>query len=536
MIGDNFKSFMNNSLKDADAELCLLSDAYLKSSNCEEEWTNADAAGKPFLPLRVEDVNPGGLLAARVYMNLFDKSDSNKLRGELLSWIEGKLNGKPRPTDEPPFPNAKVSAPAPGEPPFPGNAVLPNFPRRNQYFTGREQTLDDIANGLAQAKTVMIWGAGGFGKTQTAIEYAYRHMSEYSHIRLINAASEFELQNDIREFAGTVGLPPEAAADFSVVRNYLARWFAENSRFLMIYDNAEGVSALRDFIPQGQSGGHTLINTRDKNQRVPGAKKLPAEKFSEEEAVSFLQTRLDGNISGGGARELSKELDGLPLALEQAAAYMSEQNMPAEKYLKLFRAYKLKMLKTMPETADYPYTVLTSWNISFEQVEKNENAAGLLKVCAYFAPEDIPLETLTAGREALPPPLCAALSPDNEPERYEIIGELTRYSLLSLRHDEENRAFLSMHRLIQEVLRDRLAGDKRWLDAALEIVRGVFGYEFGDMRSMDDFKLNLPHVLEIAGQAEAAFGDNDDALEATAWLYNTGLAITVITIWLRSGI
>jgi len=97
----------------------------------------------------------------------------------------------------------------------------------------------DIQEVLKNDSIALVTGQGGFGKTQTAIEYAYRHSLEYKFIWRFNAESETRLRDDYREFAEKIGLPAELANDFCRVNSYIADWFKSN-KCLFIYDNAEG--------------------------------------------------------------------------------------------------------------------------------------------------------------------------------------------------------------------------------------------------------------------------------------------------------
>ena len=88
-----------------------------------------------------------------------------------------------------------------------GSASLNNLPLRNEYFAGHKDFLESIRQKLTESFQVIIFGNGGFGKTQIAIEYAYRHDSDYSYIWLVNTSSEISLQNSYRDFAQRTGMP-----------------------------------------------------------------------------------------------------------------------------------------------------------------------------------------------------------------------------------------------------------------------------------------------------------------------------------------
>jgi len=107
-MGGNFKLFMDDALKWADVVVLILSNSYLKSDNCREEWANADEV----LPIRFDGCKPEGILKRRTYLDLngLDKGDARK---KLID----SIIGIPRPGKEPVFP--KKLRGAEKEPVFP---------------------------------------------------------------------------------------------------------------------------------------------------------------------------------------------------------------------------------------------------------------------------------------------------------------------------------------------------------------------------------------------------------------------------------
>ena len=92
------------------------------------------------------------------------------------------------------------------------------------------------------------------------------------------------------------------------------------------------------------------------------------------------------------ALDLAREMDGLPLALYQAGAYIEETGCGLAQYLKLYQQRRTTLLKRQSSVfADYPSTVGNTWSLSFKQIEQESLAAAeLLRLCAYLAPDAIP--------------------------------------------------------------------------------------------------------------------------------------------------
>lgn len=196
------------------------------------------------------------------------------------------------------------------------------------------------------------------------------------------------------------------------------------------------------------------------------------------DSKKFLLERTE-ETDGEAAALLAEELGHLPLALEQAAAYIEASGETLAGYLELFRARRQELWAEERRPADYPETVATTWLISFEEAERESaEAAALMRLCAYFAPDDIPLQMIKDGAEHLPGELAPMMA-----DRLifnKAIAALRRYSLIEKEDDS-----LSVHRLVQAVTRDRLSKDerKKWVEAAVRVVNDAFPFESGDART-----------------------------------------------------
>src|SRR5262249_55152053 len=153
----------------------------------------------------------------------------------------------------------------------------------------------------------------------------------------------------------------------------------------------------------------------------------------------------------------------LPLALEQAGAYIEETGCGLSAYLELYQQRRSALLRRQSGVSpDYPHTVASTWSLSFGQVEQESPAAAaLLRLCAFLAPDSIPEAILTEGASVLGPvlgPVAADPLLLNE-----TIQVLRRYSLV--KRDPEAR-LLNVHRLVQAVLKDGMdvAAQRQWAE------------------------------------------------------------------------
>ncbi len=240
-----------------------------------------------------------------------------------------------------------------------------------------------------------------------------------------------------------------------------------------------------------------IVTSRDPNWRG-AARALPLDVFRPAESVRFLHERTP--ISDrASARELAEELGHLPLALEQAGAYIEAAGISFGGYLALFRRRRIKLFADHPPPDDYPSTAATTWDVALRRVQRESPAAAdLLNLCAFLAPDDIPRDMMVEGAEHLPKRLASAVSDSTSFNG--ALAALRRYALV-----EASGGAISVHRLIQAIARDRLRSTarKRWAACAVRIVNRAFPFESGDVRTWSECARLLPHALAAAGHAES---------------------------------
>lgn len=170
-------------------------------------------------------------------------------------------------------------------------------------------------------------------------------------------------------------------------------------------------------------------------------------------AVALLRTRVP-DLAEDVAQKIAQELGRLPLALEQAAAYLDKTAMPGRDYLDLLRR-RAADLFARGQVSGRHETIATLWDITLERISTEDPAAVvLLELCAYLAPEPIPLDLFSSHADLLPEPLTSAAA---DPLAFnEVIGILVDYSLAG-----RTQAGLQVHRLVQAVIRARSAYTSR---------------------------------------------------------------------------
>jgi tetratricopeptide (TPR) repeat protein len=303
----------------------------------------------------------------------------------------------------------------------------------------------------------------------------------------VRADEPASITMDYVSLAAALGLPKMDSPDQAV--NAVKGWLGQNRKWLLIFDNALDPDALNRFLPQG-GDGHVLITSRNPNWGGV-AKVLPVEVFEPTEAVDFIFRRTNQDDQAS-AEALATETGRLPLALEQAGAYIKESGIKLSDYLARFRKNRAEILKRGKPT-NYLDTVATTWDLSFQAVKaKSQAGADLLVLCSFLAPDDIPRSMIAAGAEHFPEPLSFAAA--DELELDSVMTELRRYSLITGVGDN-----FSMHQLVQVVTRDRLAEEekRKWSEIALEIVNDSFRFEPDYVQTWEETKRLLPHAIAV---------------------------------------
>ncbi|MBD1917716.1 MULTISPECIES: FxSxx-COOH system tetratricopeptide repeat protein [Cyanophyceae] len=405
---------------------------------------------------------------------------------------------------------------------------------RNPYFTGRNEVLTTLYQQLHEGRTAAISqtqaisGLGGIGKTQTAVEYAYRYRDDYRYVFWVHADTALDLTNSYVAIAQTLDLPLKNAENQDETVQSVRVWLSREEGWLLIFDNADRPELVQPFLPR-EIKGHILVTSRAQDFQDLGiVQPLEMETLSPQEAIAFLLTRT-GRIAPDqqspeyqAATDLAAELGYLPLALEQAAAYMVTNRVPFAAYLASYRKQRLKRLeKAKPKLGNYPDSIATTWALNLKEVQKTAPAAAaLLNYCAFLHPDGIPFALFTQGAAALGEPLATALADaaDDPLELYDLLDPLCRYSLIRVEPESQS---LSLHRLVQEVIRAEL-GEARcqtWVEPLFRAMGRLMpakgkGAEYQDWPTL---ALLVNPVQELANhcqQREIASTDAADVFHA----------------------
>ena len=475
--GCDFVEEMDQANRQAQRTILILSNHALNSGFVKSEWHTAftkDPSGERgiLVPIRVEDCEVQGLLAQRVYIDLVGLNNEDAQNAT----IKGVRQERAKPNTPPPFP---VSRSVVDHPSFPGDPPeLWNVPiQRNPFFTGREQIITILHEGLTKEKAAAlsqapaITGLGGIGKTQIAIEYAYRYRHHYKGLFWVGSETKSEIISGFVNIAKLLNLPNKDDEDKNEIVTAVKGWLQGNSDWFIIFDNVEDFSLVNKFVPL-DSKGRILFTTR-LHATGEFSKSFSINKMEDVEGILFLLRRaklISANVSvddvppenRSQAKEIYQLLDGLPLALDQAAAFIEKVPCSLKNFINLYKSQGNELRKMRGElTRDHPPSVTITFQLAFDRLElANTYAANILRLCAFLAPESIPEEIFSTVIQ-------------NPLQLIKIIREVCRFSLLP--RDVDNKTY-SVHRLIQEVLRDTMNNKTRryWAERCVRVINELF--------------------------------------------------------------
>ena len=321
---------------------------------------------------------------------------------------------------------------------------LDNLAVRPGLFVGRRSELDRLDAALAtsgEAVVQAVHGLGGIGKSTLAAHWAATRPHGCAPVRWITADTPAGVQQGLADLAGalqpvlTGTLPIEALAEWAL------QWLAGHTGWLLILDNVSDPADITPLLARTRTRGRFLITSRLATawHHIPTVR---LDVLDEADALDLFTRTATATVLGrdlDGATELCAELGHLPLAVEQAAAYLAQNPLTTPRaYLALLDEYPAEMYRTGAVGITQPErTVARIWHLTLDRITTLQpQAADLLRVLAWYAPDQIPA-TLLAGL-ADPPALNAAL------------GVLTAYSMIT---PDPATHTLTVHRLVQALAR-----------------------------------------------------------------------------------
>ena len=423
------------------------------------------------------------------------------------------------------------------------NDVLFTTPGRLTAFTGRDSALAWLEQNLTQhhsresfpgtsCNTKAVCGLGGCGKTSLAIEFAWKCKNYFpGGVYWINGESDENINKSVVENLALLNISASTSEKVDDTLNRFSAFLSKKKHpWLLVVDNADeledqtcptGVKKICKG-PWQRNGsvtkhGHILLTTRQTVKEAKTFLKLSTDNclelqcFSEKEGASFLMQRtgVKGKALDQEAINLVNELGALPLALEQAAAFISALPIPCsfKTYLDKYRAVKLRLLEQQPATAlsveaQYRLSVHTTWLMNFEFVRnKSPAAATMMHIAAFLESEKVPIEVINPGLPELEQ-VELRESARSEIDIATILKVLSCYSLFSV--NQQSKVF-GVHKLVQEVVRESLTTSERieTIEAATRVLH--FALKKTDKVERSNSELANPsYLLNLSSMRDQA--------------------------------
>jgi CO dehydrogenase nickel-insertion accessory protein CooC1 len=468
--------------------IAVLSSAYLHSPDARSIWktlSSADAADthRQLIPVRISEVRITEPFNEHPVVDLA-RMDAAQATAKLL-WA----------LDRPAQPLGRTGTQA-EEPRFPGTIPpIWNVPARNADFTGRGATLELLRDKLAGGGRAVVvaqalYGLGGVGKTQLALEYAHRFMADYDLVWWVPSERAEETSGALADLARKMGLKvsdnvveaAEAALE-ELRRDTTPHW-------LLIFDNADDPKQLEPYLPTGS--GHVLITSRNQAWSH-SAEPLEVDVFTRDESVGHLLRHVP-DLDMADAIRVADALGHLPLAVEQASAWLEQTGMPARVYVEQLATQSTRIL-ALNQPPDYPMPVVATWNLSFDRLKQRSPAAvRLLQLCAFFSPGPISMDLLYSDE------MNESLLPfdDTLSEKLmlgRVIRDISRFALVKV---DQGSNSLQIHRLVQAVIRSQMT-DEEQVEARHEVHKILTGArprqgETDDPANWSTYDIIWPHL------------------------------------------
>ena len=381
-------------------------------------------------------------------------------------------------------------------------AQLPvSLPPRPALLAGREELLADLDDRLTAGgdgtgpRVAALYGLGGAGKTSVAVEYAHRHLAEVALAWQFPAEDPALLLAEFARLAAQLGAREvvdsrdPVASVHAVLAAFAAGW-------LLMFDNVSGQEAVQRFLPPA-GRGRVLITSQSAAWPPGQAVQVPV--LDTEVAAGFLVNRT-GDLDERAAEDLAEELGGLPLALEQAAAYTQATGTTLAGYLSMFVDRRADLL-ARGEAAGHPADVAATLGLALSRLgDDAPAAAGLARLLACLAPEPVPLALLLAGAQVtgkLIPDVAATVGPllGDPVAAGDAVAALRRYSLVT----PAGGGLVLVHRLVQAVTLAQLPADVagQWERAAAALVEAAIPADTELPAAWSACAVLLPHARAV---------------------------------------
>jgi len=367
---------------------------------------------------------------------------------------------------------------------------------------------------------VALHGLGGVGKTQLALEYVYTHKALHDRVYWISGVDQASLLSGYEEIGKRVGcIDNNRDTTPSDRAKSVLAWLNKEDGWLLVIDNVDDSTVIDGYLPERSPRQLTLLTTRNPNSDEFAAEALEVEVLEKDDAVDLLSVRsgaelLENEQIRPEAEEIVREVGCLPLAIEQAAAYIREVSKDIFKFLPSYRKNRKHHHNRKPKgNWKYGESIASTWHLSFEQVKQNNKGASkLLQLLAFLNPDGIYTDFLEAGNEGLEIDLQEVI---RDPDLFhEALFELERFSLIR-RRQRNGTQRVTIHRLVQSVIIDDMDQSEQESMMVQAIRLGISA--FPDATQLDSNPNSLELSRRYRSQVMACLGPRQPQSGVDAW-------------------
>ncbi|MFI6545930.1 tetratricopeptide repeat protein [Streptomyces prunicolor] len=379
-----------------------------------------------------------------------------------------------------------------------------NVPASSRYFRGRNSELDAVSRALGPnepsdgVRVCVVHGRGGLGKTQLAITYAKRWSDEHQSLVWWLYASSYErLLGELLDLAACLDIPDHSSK--SVILNKLWGRLRDYPGWLLVYDNVQGDSLgplneeaddVRPSLVPTVGNGAVLVTTQRRegweDLRGASVEPIALPDMDAEDGLALLRARIGAADDERALRDLGAQLHWLPLALTQAASYIADAQISVEDYLHRLPDHSVG-------------SPATTYRLSIERICADEPVAeDLMRLCSFFAPEDVREETLLQHLTVIPSPLREVM--EDQAAFNRVVRRLSDHSLFSRSGDRRATGVVyAMHPQVQASVRTAMDEQTRlqWSQTVVLLLEAAFPHAPDRLSERAACEGLMPHVEAV---------------------------------------
>ena len=390
-------------------------------------------------------------------------------------------------------------------------AGLSNLPRPG-LFVGRAGELARLDAALATPGGVVVQavhGLGGVGKSTLAARWAAAHAADFSLTWWITAATGADIDAGLAALAAALQPALTGVLPLEALREGAVQWLAAHGGWLVVLDNVSDPADVAPLLARASAGRYQITSRRASGWHATGAAPVRLDVLEAAEAQALLAAILaPARQREADGAALCAELGFLPLAIEQAGAYLAQAGATPAEYLDLLARYPAAMYQAGPEGGDAARTIARIWHVTVDRLADDPLAGQVLRMLAWYAPDGIPRPLLDGLAD--PPAVLSA------------VGRLAAYSMLNA-----DIGVMGMHRLVQAVTRTPDPGDPHRdpqqigaaRDQATRQLAAAVPADLQDPAGWPGWRMLLPHIDALANHAPP----DTDTQDTARLLNETGL-------------